>query len=60
MFRNSHFALAAHVLVILAIRKGERMSSTQMAQSINTNPAFLRVLLGRLKAAGFLEWLAGS
>lgn len=59
MFRNSHFALATHVLCALAILEGPT-SSSQLARSVNTHPAFLRGLLGRLKAAGLVEMQLGK
>jgi Rrf2 family protein len=59
MFANSHFALATHVLVALAIKDGTPMSSAALAKSVNTNPAFLRQLLGRLRDAGLVEVTMG-
>jgi Rrf2 family protein len=59
VFRNSHFALATHVLCVLAILEGPT-SSSQLARSVNTHPAFLRGLLGRLKAAGLVEMQLGK
>src|SRR5207245_7223471 len=55
MFANSHFALATHVLTILAVHEDGPMTSAQLARSVNTNPAFLRTLLGQLRAAGLIE-----
>ncbi|MEQ9498847.1 MAG: Rrf2 family transcriptional regulator [Deltaproteobacteria bacterium] len=60
MFTNSHFALATHVLAVLTIRDEGPVTSAQLAQSINTNPAFLRALLGRLKKAGLVEVTLGK
>lgn len=47
--------MALHVLTALAYRKGETLTSTELAGSVGTNPAFLRTVLGRLKAAGLIE-----
>ncbi len=60
MFRNSHFALATHVLCVLAIRDPERTSSSMLATSVNTHAAFLRGLIGQLKAAGLVEVTLGK
>ena len=59
MFANSHFALATHVLVALALHGGP-LNSTELAHSINTNPAFVRALLGRLRKAGLIEVTLGK
>ena len=61
MFANSHFALATHVLTVLAVHRGEGpLTSAQIARSINTNPAFLRTLLGQLREAGLIEITLGK
>ncbi len=60
MFANSHFALATHVLVSLTLREGSPVTSAELARSINTNAAFLRMLLGRLRDAGLIEVALGK
>jgi Rrf2 family protein len=60
VFANSHFALAAHVLTALAVHEDGPVTSTELARSVNTNPAFLRTLLGRLRAAGLIEVSLGK
>ena len=60
MFANSHFALATHVVVALALRNGSPATSAELARSINTNAAFLRTLLGRLREAGLIEVALGK
>src|SRR2546428_7515861 len=60
MFANSHFALATHVLTILAVHEDGPMTSAQLARSVNTNPAFLRTLLGQLRRAGLIEVALGK
>lgn len=59
MFTNSHFAIATHVLAVLTIRRDEPVPSAQIAASVNTNPAFLRTLLGRLREAGLVDVVMG-
>jgi Rrf2 family protein len=60
MFANSHFALATHVLVALALDEGSPRTSAELARSVNTNAAFLRMLLGRLREAGLIEVTLGK
>ena len=60
MFANSHFALATHVLTALAVHQDGPLTSAELARSVNTNPAFLRTLLGRLRAAGLIEVTLGK
>ncbi len=60
MFAISHFALATHVVVALALRDGSPATSAELARSINTNAAFLRMLLGRLREAGLIEVALGK
>jgi len=61
MFANSHFALATHVLTVLAVhRDAGPLTSARIARSINTNPAFLRTLLGQLREAGLIEISLGK
>jgi Rrf2 family protein len=61
MFANSHFALATHVVTVLAMRgDGPPVTSAQLAQSVNTNPAFLRTLLGQLRRAGIIDVALGK
>jgi Rrf2 family protein len=60
MFANSHFALATHMLVALALNEGTPQTSAELARSVNTNAAFLRMLLGRLRQAGLIEVTLGK
>ena len=60
MFRNSHFALATHALAALAIKDDCLVTSSMLAMSVGTNPAFLRMVLGRLKKAGLVELKLGK
>ena len=61
MFANSHFALATHVMTVLAVRGEDApVTSAELARSVNTNPAFLRTLLGRLREAGLIDIALGK
>jgi Rrf2 family protein len=53
--RTTHFAMAAHVLAALAAVGDRRVTSKELTFTVVTNPAFLRVVLGRLGAAGLVE-----
>lgn len=52
---NTQFAIAIHILSLLAQAGGEQQTSAEMASSVNTNPAFLRRILGDLQRAGMVE-----
>lgn len=55
MAANSRLTIAVHALAWLALahqRGHERLTSDQVAASVNTNPVILRISLGRLRQAG--------
>jgi Rrf2 family protein len=52
------FAVAVHVLVLLALERDGRTSSF-VAGSVNTNPVVVRRILGRLHRAGLVQGHAG-
>jgi Rrf2 family protein len=63
MAANSRLTIAVHALAWLALahRRGqERLTSDQVAASVNTNPVILRVSLGRLRRAGLVEVSHGA
>jgi Rrf2 family protein len=60
MNTNSRFAVAIHILTMLAYRHPEALTSAYMAMSVTTNPVVLRRLLGDLRRAGLVESRAGS
>jgi len=52
---NSRFALAVHVLALLAIeKKDEPTTSDYLARSARTNPVVIRRILGTLRRAGLV------
>lgn len=51
---NSQFAVAIHILTLLATTNDEPMTSESMAGSINTHPVFVRRILGDLSRAGLV------
>lgn len=50
---STRFAVAVHVLVMLAHYRDRPLTSERLAESANTNPAVIRRLLGSLADAGF-------
>jgi len=59
--QNSRFALAVHVLVLLAIeKKDEPTTSEYLAFSASTNPVVIRRILGGLRRAGLVTAQPGA
>lgn len=52
---NTQYAVAVHLLTLLASRPGQPQSSEQMAVSIRANPVHIRRVLGLLRRAGIVE-----
>ena len=59
MSANSRFAMAVHTLALLA-RNQRAISSSQIANSVNTNPVTIRKVLGSLNTAGLIETQMGA
>ncbi len=49
---NTQFSIAVHILV--GIAKHEHVNTTQLAQSVNTNPIFIKRIVGKLAKSGLL------
>ncbi len=60
MNSNSRFAVAIHVLTVLANRSNERITSEYIASSVCTNPVVIRRALGELRRAGLVNSLSGN
>jgi Rrf2 family protein len=56
---SSRFAIAVHVLAVLAQTPGEPWTSDFLAGSIDTNPVVVRRLIGKLRQAGLVEVAPG-
>jgi Rrf2 family protein len=56
---NSRFAMATHIMTALATCEDEKMSSTELAGSLNTNPVVVRRILSDLQKAGLLNTRSG-
>lgn len=57
MNTNTRFAVAVHVLALLATNTRMANTSELMAHSVNTNAVVIRRLVGRLKKAGLVKVL---
>jgi len=60
MSTNSRFAVAVHVLSLMAWSGEEPLKSEQVAESVNTNPVVLRRMLFELAEAGLVVSQTGS
>jgi Rrf2 family protein len=59
MATSSRFAVATHILTVLAVRGDEPSSSNLIASSVGTNPVVIRRLLGMLGRAGLVRAQSG-
>jgi Rrf2 family protein len=60
MSTNSRFAVAVHVLSLMAWSDEEPLKSEQVAESVNTNPVVIRRMLRELADAGLVISQTGS
>ena len=54
MSTTSQFAIGIHLLTLLANTPDESLTSEYMAASVNTNPVFIRRILGKLADVGLV------
>lgn len=57
---NSRFAISIHVLTLLALHETEFLTSVDISESVNTNPVFIRRILGLLRNAGLVTTQLGT
>lgn len=57
---NSRFAVAVHVLTLIAQGEGEPVTSEYIAGSVNTNPSLVRRILSLLARAGLTTSQMGT
>ena len=57
---SSRFTVGVHILTLIKIERENTLSSTQIAESVNTNPVVIRRLMGKLKEAGLIEVSRGN
>lgn len=60
MRASCRFAMAVHVLAVLAYQEGDRATSACLAISVNTNPVIIRRLLLSLQKAKLVETSKGA
>src|SRR6185369_15311940 len=60
MRTSCRFAMAVHVLAVLAYKDGDRVTSAFLAGSVNTNPVIIRRLLLALQKAKLVETRKGA
>ncbi len=60
MKTSCRFAMAVHVLTVLAYQEGDRVTSATLAGSVNTNPVIIRRLLLALQRAKLVETGKGA
>ena len=60
MRTSCRFAMAVHVLAVLAYKEGDRVTSAFLANSVNTNPVIVRRLLLSLQRARLVETCKGA
>ena len=60
MRTSCRFAIAVHVLTVLAYKEGDRVTSSFLAGSVNTNPVVIRRLLLALQRAKLVETGKGA
>jgi Rrf2 family protein len=52
--------MAVHVLAVLAYKEGDRVTSSYLAASVNTNPVIIRRLLSTLQKAKLIDTTKGA
>lgn len=60
MKQNEQFSVAVHALLYLTLKPNEPVSSTAIAESVNTNPVVIRRILGNLQKAGLVQMKRGN
>ncbi len=57
---NTQFSIAVHLLACLACCGDQSTTSTNLANSVNTSPSFVRRIMARLSRAGLVETATGK
>ena len=60
MSTSSRFAVAVHILTLMAWSEDEALKSEQVAESVNTNPVVIRRMLCELSEANLVVSQTGS
>lgn len=56
---NTRFAVALHILTLLAVKRDEALTSDYIAGSVQTNAVVIRRLLSKLREAGLVRAVQG-
>lgn len=57
---NTQFSIAVHIMTVLGYTRGENVTSTRLARSVNTSPSFVRRILAKLSRAGLVRTATGK
>lgn len=57
---STRLADAVHIMVFVHLADQTTLTSTEIATSIQTNPAYVRQLMAKMKAAGLIESARGQ
>jgi Rrf2 family protein len=57
---STRFTVTLHILTLLASEPGKALTSEYVAGSVNTNPVFVRRLLGALRKKGWVSSQPGN
>ena len=57
---DTRFSVAAHIASSLAYNPGKLLTSELLAESIRTNPAFIRRILSKMAEAGLVKTYKGK
>ena len=60
MRTSCRFAVAVHLMAVLAYKEGDRVTSAFLAGSVNTNPVIIRRLLPALQRAKLVDTRKGA
>lgn len=51
---------ATHIMLCVDLFEGNKLSSSSIAASVNTNPGVVRRIMSKLRTAGLLETVSGK
>ncbi len=57
---NTQFSIAVHIMAGLGQRCGADITSSHLAESVNTSPSFVRRILSKLSKAGLVSTATGK
>ena len=60
MAANTQFSIAVHLLLALGLNCGKEVTSSQLANSVNTSASFVRRILAKLSKANLVSTTTGK